>query len=96
MKTLDEIRFLINQDKSKLQKKYPIKRIGIFGSYAYGKPTVNSDVDIIIELEEPIGLDFIELADELEKLIGIKVDLVSANAIKPNMMKYVSENLVYI
>ena len=95
-KTLDEVKQILLLKKEYLKKKYNIKEIGIFGSYAYGNPKEKSDLDILVEFENPIGLDFVSLADELEGLLEHKIDLVSANAIKPNMMKSVMENLIYV
>ncbi|MGE5496935.1 MAG: nucleotidyltransferase family protein [Syntrophothermus sp.] len=96
MKNLMEIKTLLARNKDELKRKYHIKEIGIFGSYAYGLATEISDIDILVEFEKPIGLDFVTLAEELEALLGVEVDLVSANAIKPNMILSVKEHLIYV
>ena len=56
MKTLDEIRDILAQHKKELAHRYKVKEIGIFGSYIKGKQKKKSDVDILVEFEEPIGL----------------------------------------
>lgn len=96
MKNMMEIKALLALNKDELTRKYSIKEMGIFGSYAYGLATETSDIDILVEFEKPIGLDFVTLADELEALLGVKVDLVSSNAIKPNMILSVKEHLIYV
>ncbi len=96
MKNLNEIKKLLEHHKQSLKDKYHIKNIGLFGSIVRGDNSVSSDVDILVEFEKPIGLDFVSLADELEEILGVKVDLVTPNAIKPRMMKYVKQDLIYV
>ncbi len=96
MKTLAELKNNLSRYKPILIKKYNVQTIGIFGSYARGMASENSDLDILVQFEKPIGLDFITLAEELESLLQVKVDLVSVNAIKPKMMNYVKESLIYV
>ncbi|MBS4028352.1 MAG: nucleotidyltransferase family protein [Ignavibacteriales bacterium] len=96
MKTTDEIKNILFNQKETLNRRYNVKNIGIFGSYARGEQTPSSDVDILIELEKPIGLAFVELANYLELLLEQKVDVVSRGAIKPRMWEYVADDLMYV
>jgi len=96
MKNLNEIKQLLEHHKQRLKDKYHIKSIGLFGSVVRGDMNVRSDVDILVEFERPIGLDFVSLADELEEILGVKVDLVTPYAIKPRMMKYIERDLIYV
>jgi uncharacterized protein len=96
MKNLNEIKNLLEHHKPELMAKFHIKNIGLFGSIVRGDATAKSDVDILVEFEKPIGLDFVLLADELEEILGIKVDLVTPNAIKPRMLEYIRQDLVYV
>ncbi len=96
MKSLTEIKKLIEYNKPVLKEKYSIKNIGLFGSIVTGEATAKSDVDILVEFEKPIGLDFVLLGDELEEILGIKVDLVTPNAIKPRMFDYIKQDLIYV
>jgi uncharacterized protein len=57
---------------------------------------MTSDVDILVEFDRPIGLAFVQLADELEELLDAKVDLVSHRAIQPRMMKHIEPDLIYV
>lgn len=53
-------------DKDRLIKKYPLESIGIFGSFSRNEQTQDNDVDILVEFDQPIGIEFIDLAEELE------------------------------
>ncbi len=96
MNNLKQISNIISKNKEELRRKYKISRIGIFGSFSRNEATKESDVDILVEFSEPIGLDFVLLAEELELLLGNKVDLVSSKAIKPRLKKYIEEDLIYV
>jgi predicted nucleotidyltransferase len=96
MKTIEQLKKNLAGYKRELKEKYHIKQLGIFGSYVRGEETQVSDLDIMVELEEPIGLEFVTLAEELESRLGLKVDLISANAVKPRMMKRIKEELIYV
>jgi len=82
MKTIQEIQRILKEHKEEIRKKYGVVIVGIFGSYAKGEQKESSDVDIIVELERPIGLKFYELWDYLENLLGIKVDVLTLFALK--------------
>ncbi len=96
MLTIQEIKNILQQNKSTIQKKYAVKSFGIFGSFARNEQTPKSDIDILVEFEKPIGLQFVTLAEELEMLLHNKVDLVSKNAIKPKMMTYIQQEIQYV
>lgn len=96
MKTVDEIKSILAQHKEELRDRYKVKEIGIFGSYIRGEQREKSDLDILVEFEEPIGLEFIELAEFLESILELKVDLVSKGAVKSNRWKYIEEDLIYV
>ncbi|PIU56097.1 MAG: nucleotidyltransferase [Chloroflexi bacterium CG07_land_8_20_14_0_80_45_17] len=96
MKTVDEIKSILAQHKEELRDRYKVKEIGIFGSYIRGEQREKSDLDILVEFEKPIGLEFIELAEFLESILEVKVDLVSKGAVKSNRWKYIEEDLIYV
>ena len=96
MQTLRHIKSILAQQKSELTQKYHLRQLGIFGSYARKDKTAQSDIDLLVEFDGPIGLEFVTLAEELESLLGVKVDLVSVNAIKPKMFKLIKKDLVYV
>ena len=96
IKTLEEIKSIINSHRKVLEEKYKVKRIAIFGSYAREKQTEESDIDIMVEFSEPVGLAFFGLADFLEDILGVRVDLTTPDGIKPNRKKYVMEDICYV
>ena len=80
-----------------LQTKYSINRLGVFGSYIRGEQEQDSDIDILIDYKAaPTIITLIELERHLSKLIGIKVDLVTINGLKPPLKKKIMEEVVYI
>ncbi len=81
MYTLNKIVETLREHKPELQRKYPVSRIGVFGSYARGEATENSDLHIAVEISGPMGLNFVAMADEIEGLFGIKVDVVPKRSI---------------
>jgi predicted nucleotidyltransferase len=98
MKTsgLDSIKSTLKNRKSVLKRRYKVRRIGIFGSYARGEQKRASDVDVLVELSEPIGLDLIALKNYLEKALGREVDLVTVKALKARMRDGILAEVVYV
>lgn len=93
--TLENILQILRRHKPELQRKYPLSRLGVFGSYARGEATEKSDIDIAVELNGPMGLNFVQMADEIEALFGTKTDVVPKRAIKPQYLQYVEKDIVY-
>jgi predicted nucleotidyltransferase len=96
MRTLQDIRITLNKHKSDLLNKYPIKSMAIFGSFARNEQTDDSDLDLMVEFNDKIGIRFIDLADELEDYIGIRVDLVSRKGLKDRYFRAIKSELVYV
>jgi predicted nucleotidyltransferase len=95
MYTLQTILEKLRHHKPELQRKYPISRLGVFGSYARGEATIDSDIDIAVEITGPMGLNFVAMADEIEDLFGIKTDIVPLRSIKPQYLPSVQKDIVY-
>ena len=91
------IKELLQKVKPELANKYHVKSIGLFGSIVRNDySSLKSDVDIIVEFSQPVGVEFIDLADFLEFQIKRKVDLVSRNGIKQNFFKEIEREIVYV
>ena len=80
---------------------YGVKRVALFGSVVRGDETAASDIDILVELKppaerSPIGLKWFALEQELEQLLGCKVDLVSEGALSPYIRPYVEKEMVLL
>jgi predicted nucleotidyltransferase len=96
MESLEEVKEVIEQHRQELEERFKVKNIAIFGSFARGEQNEESDVDILVEFKEPVGLLFIHLADFLEEILQSKVDLVTKDGIKQNRRKYIMEDLIYV
>lgn len=97
MKSISEIKRIIQRHKDDLQEKYGVESIGIFGSYVRGDQSEDSDVDVLVELKKPIGFfKFLDLEKYLENITGLNVDLVTKKALKPTIGKYILKELVAI
>jgi predicted nucleotidyltransferase len=82
--------------KPQLQKEFAVKTIGLFGSFADGSQTEQSDIDILVELERPIGWKFFTLEMFLENKLGKKIDLVTKNALKHQIRDRILSSVNYI
>lgn len=82
--------------KDRLYSKYPIRSMALFGSYSRNDFDEQRDIDIMVELDSPIGLKFITLVNELEQELKSKVDVVSRNAIKSKYFKQIERDLIYV
>lgn len=96
MTSLTDIKNILKSNQQRLTDKYGLSFMAIFGSYSRGQQSVDSDIDILVDFQKPIGVEFIDLANELEKLLKIKVDLVSRNGVKPQYFKQIEPDLNYV
>ncbi len=97
MKTLDEIKELIQSHKDELRQQYGLKEIGVFGSYVKGVQREDSDLDILVEFEKPVGfVKFLQLENRLSELLGVKVEIVTKKALKPFIGKRILQEVIYV
>ncbi len=96
MKRIEEILNILRSKKAILKEKYPISYLGVFGSYSRKESNPESDIDILVEFHDKIGIEFIDLAEELESILGLKVDLVSKRGIKKEYFAIIEEDLVNV
>ena len=73
-----------------------VNKIGYFGSFATGHQNADSDVDILVEFNQPLGWEFFDLGDFLEKELNCKVDLVSIKALKPQLKEGILREVRYV
>ncbi len=80
-----------------LDERFNVSEIGIFGSYLRKEQKARSDLDILVGFSEPLGLfAFMELEDFLTKELGVKVDLVIKDALKPRIKERVMKEVLYV
>jgi predicted nucleotidyltransferase len=95
MKTLDEIKSTLKKHKIELESRFNVSKIGVFGSYAREEEANTSDIDILVDLNEPIGWEIIDLKEFLEEILEIEVDLVTVKALKPELSESILKEAVY-
>jgi predicted nucleotidyltransferase len=86
----------LNALKPVLSDKFFVERIGYFGSYSRNEQTENSDIDILVDFKKPLGWDFFDLQEFLEKELNTKVDLVSIKALKEKLKDSILKQVHYI
>jgi predicted nucleotidyltransferase len=96
MTTKREILSKLKELKPFLQKEYAVKKLGLFGSFSDETYSEDSDIDIIVELERPIGWKFFTLELLLEKTFNRKIDLVTKNAIKEQIKESILKQVNYV
>jgi len=96
MITQVEIENRLKELKPILSQKYSVERIGYFGSYSRNEQTIDSDIDILVYFSKPLGWEFFDLQDLLEKELKLKVDLVSEKALKEQLRQIILNSVKYI
>ncbi len=81
----------------KISKAYGISKVCLFGSYAYGMPDSNSDIDLLVDFGNCKGIDCIGFVLDIEKHFGKKVDHISIPYLKDDFKKEINgrEVLMY-
>ncbi len=83
MRNFEDIIGDLRRMKPELLRRYPIRGIGVFGSYVHGDQTETSDLDVLVDLRAGIGLmGLAGLQQDLSDQLGLKVDLVIQDALK--------------
>ena len=98
MKTRDQILTFLAQNKKLFRDKYHIIRIGLFGSYARGEQTLNSDIDILVEFEEDTQDLYdlkIQIKEFIKESLGIEVDICREKYIKPRIKSSILKETFY-
>jgi predicted nucleotidyltransferase len=96
MKNLNSIKNILKELKPELEKKYHVSSLGIFGSAVRNDFSAESDLDIIVDFSQPIGISFIDLADFIEAKVNTHIDLVSKKGIKPQYFASIEHEIVYV
>ena len=97
MRTLDDILTQLRALQPVLRRRYPIRSMGVFGSYARGEQREGSDLDLLIELGDDIDLiGYAGLQIELSDALGVPVDLVEREALRPRLAAKVLAEVVQL
>ena len=100
MLTREHVMELLRTESGHLAKEFGVRKIGLFGSFARDAAGEESDVDLVVEFDRPIGFRFMELADHLERLLGRRVDLLTPEGVRsirnPRIAREIASNLLYV
>jgi uncharacterized protein len=96
MITQEEILTKLKEIKPVLYRDFAVKEIGLFGSFSDNSNTDESDIDILVELERPIGWKFFTLEIYLESILGRKIDIVTKNALKEQIKENILKQTKYV
>jgi hypothetical protein len=83
--TKEELLSILRAELPHLRQTYGVTRVALYGSFARQEAMPHSDVDLLVELSRPLGLEFIALALYLEKRLGRKVDLATFDDLRRSL-----------
>jgi predicted nucleotidyltransferase len=92
----DEILRVLREHRSDLER-LGVKSLALFGSAVRGEAREDSDVDLLVEFQRPIGLfEFVDVKQYLEGVLGCGVDLGTPDSLKPRLRETVLAEAVYV
>ena len=96
MSVRNEVLQKLQASLPELRSRFPIRSMALFGSVSRGEDGPESDVDVLVEFDGPVGMRFFPLAHELADMLGRKVDLVSRGGIKPRYYQAIHPDLLHV
>jgi predicted nucleotidyltransferase len=96
MKSINDIENKLKELKPFLFQKYFVDKIGYFGSFSRNEQTKGSDIDILVSFVKPLGWEFFDLQEFLEKELDMEVDLVSDKALKEQLKQAILNSVKYV
>jgi Predicted nucleotidyltransferases len=97
MKTLEDIRNILKENREEIAREFKAEIVGIFGSYVRSEQKEGSDIDILVRFTEGATLfDLVGLGDFLEQKLDMKVDIVSEKAVRPELKDAILNEIVAV
>lgn len=100
MQNKQDILALLNAHLPELHREFGVKTLGVFGSFAKDTADKNSDLDVLVEFECPIGLRFVEFTERLEKIVSRSVDVLTKAGVEsirqPEIAQSIRDSIVYV
>lgn len=96
MTTKDRILEVLRDTRALVSERFTVTKIGLFGSYARGEATPQSDIDLLVEFAQPTFDNYMDLKFLLEERLNASVDLVLADSIKPRLSEYINREVLYV
>lgn len=94
MKAREEVIESLRRARPQLVREFGIQQLALFGSYARGDQGPESDVDLLVDVDPSIGLRFVDLADRLEAIVGVRVEVVSRRAVSASHWALIERDLL--
>jgi hypothetical protein len=95
--TLSQLIETLRRQLPLLIERYQVESLGVFGSYIRSEQSAGSDLDILVSFREPPGLlKFIKMENYLSDILGLKVDLVMKDSLKPHIGEHILREVVTI
>lgn len=94
--TTEDIIRILTKLKPELERRFGVVKIGFFGSFARNESDDKSDVDILVELKEPLGWEFFDLLELLEKSLQKPVDLTTKAGLKKQLKDQILKETRYV
>ena len=91
----DQIIEFLRANKDEFARRFSVRKIGLFGSIARGEGDAGSDIDILVDMENPTFDQYMDLKFHLENVLGGTVDLVLLSTIKPRLKPIIANEVVY-
>jgi predicted nucleotidyltransferase len=96
----EQVKQQLRDNYAFLSTEYGVTKIGLFGSYAKGTADEESDIDLVVEFERPLGFKFIEMIEYLEQLLGKKVEVLTLTGIEdiriPQVAQEIKASIIYV
>jgi len=86
---------ILRDHEQEIKRRFAVRRIGLFGSFVRGEETKESDIDILVEFEDPTFRNFMNLAFYLEDIFSRRVDLLTPEGISHRIRPYVEKEVVW-
>ena len=94
---VEELIRVIREHLPDLRERYGVESLGIFGSYVRGEQREDSDLNVLVEFfRTPDLFEFVALKHELSDILGINVDLVMKDALKPRIGKRILQEVIQV
>ena len=91
----EDILQLLRENFGLMRERFAVGKIGLFGSYTRDEVAPGSDIDLLVELENPTFDNYMDLKFFLEELFQAEVDLVMADTLKPRLRPYITREVIY-
>lgn len=88
---------ILKRHQNEFAEFYGVKKLALFGSVARDEATSFSDIDLLVEFNQPVGLfGLFALQDRMEEIFGCKVDLGTPNGLKPRLKDQILREAIYV